>query len=48
MLTMNEKKRFVWFAWIVSKYKIGFFLLLSRFALLILDLSSEAAVRGVL
>ena len=41
------KKLFVWFAWLASKYKNSFSFL-SRFALLILDLSSEAATGGVL
>ena len=48
MLTINEKKNFFWFARLVSKYKNSFFLFLSKFALLISDLSSEAATRGVL
>ena len=53
MLTMYEKNNislvvFVWFAWLLSKYKDSFFLLLLRFVLLILDLSPEAANRGVL
>ena len=34
--------------WLVSKYKNSFFLFLSRFVLLILDSSSEAATRGVI
>ena len=37
---------FVWFAWLLSKYKKNFFLFLLRFVLLILDLSLEAATRG--
>ena len=53
VFTMHEKNPifsvlFVWFVWLLSKYKNGLFLILSRFALLILDLSSEAATRGVL
>ena len=48
MLAMYEKYfLFVWFAWLVPKYKNSLFLFLSRFALLILALSSEAATRGV-
>ena len=39
---------FVWFAWSLSKYKNSYFLLLLRFTLLILEFSSEAAIRGVL
>ena len=39
---------YVWFAWLLSNYKNSFFLFLLRFALLILDLSPEAATRGVL
>ena len=46
MLTVYEKK-FVWFVWVVSTYK-NTLLFLSSFALLILDLSSDAATRGVL
>ena len=34
---------FVWFPWLASIYKNSFFSFLSRFALLTLDLSSEAA-----
>ena len=39
---------FVWWPWLVSIYKNSFFSFLSRFALLTLDLSSEAATWGVL
>ena len=39
---------FVWFPWLVSIYKNSFLSFLSRFALLTLDLSSEAATWGVL
>ena len=48
MLTMSEKILFVWFSWLVSKYKNKPFLFLSRFALLISHLSSEAATSSVL
>ena len=53
MLTIYEKNLiflavFVSFAWLLSKYKNSFFWLLLKFALLILDLSSEAATGGVL
>ena len=48
MLTMYEKTLFGWFAWLISKYKNKFFLVLSRFALQILDLSLEASTTGVL
>ena len=48
MLAMYEKKLFVWFAWLVTKYKNSFISFLSGYALLILDLSSEAATRGAL
>ena len=53
MLTMYEKNHiflvvFIWFAWLLSKYKNSFLLFLLRFVLLSLDLSSEAATRGVL
>ena len=48
MLAIYEKKLFVWFAWPVTKYKNSFISFLSGYALLILDLSSEAATRGVL
>ena len=53
MLTMYEKNHIflvvvVWFAWLLSKYNNCFFLFLLRFPLLILDLSPEAATRGVL
>ena len=52
MLTVYEKNHiflvvFVWFAWFLSKYK-SFFLFSLRFVLLTLDLSSEAATKGVL
>ena len=39
---------YVWFAQLGSKYKNSFLLFLARFALLILDLSSEAATKSVL
>ena len=48
MLTMYDFFLFAWFVWLVSKYKNSFFLFLSRFVLLILDSSSEAATRGVI
>ena len=48
MLTMYEKTLFGWFAWLIPKYKNRFFLVLSRFALQILDLSLEASTKGVL
>ena len=49
MLAMYKKDIFlvvfVWFAWLLSKYKNSFFMLLLSFTLLILDLSLEAAIR---
>ena len=53
MLAMCEKNLiflvlFVCFAWLLSKDKNSFFLLLLRFVLLLLVLSPEAATRGVL
>ena len=53
MLTVYVKSHtfmvvFVCFAWLLSKYKKSFFLFLLRFALLILDLSPEAAIKSVL
>ena len=38
---------FVWFVWLLSKYKNSFFLFLLRFALVILDSSLEAATREI-
>ena len=52
MLTMYIKiiflVVFIWFVWLLSKCKNSFFLLLLRFTLLTLDLSSETAIRSVL
>ena len=52
MLTIYEKITFfvvfVWFVWLLLKYKNSFFLFLLKFGLLMLDLSPEAVTRGVL
>ena len=50
MLTMYKKSHtflavFVWFVWLLSKYKNSFFLFFLRFALLISNLSPEAYYR---